>query len=418
MNKEQETNADDFQSNQDQIIADAAKNIVDEQGQLFPLNKTETAATHEPQVTIADEHQINALPPEFQQPIITAQFDNIEEPPRQAIEIQENNPNSPNKKKTFKLPKTKRNMLLALAGLVIFSGLLAGLVLTANAVFNKPQTVVAKSIMNTTKSDYFNAVKTNINVTNSNGTSVSFYALGGQKDSLTRADFNLRYAVFNIDGSFLYENKAEVSYFKVNGLSDLAKSFGAPISDTQNYDSWVKLSKQDIQPATQSVGLKQQNGDINPMACVQSMSKYIQTDEFKTKLTEAYGNNQFADIKKVGNEKVDNQKTGKYQVTVNSDTFELFATDLNNNALKPKMAAVDPSCNMDSGDTTLASDSKMQIKNVFVWVNSKKQLLQIAGEVTNGSSTASIQLNLVNDKKLDYSVPTSSVDSIQKLFGI
>ena len=419
MNQDKDTNNNDFQTNQDQIIADAARNIVNEQGQLFPQTPTPENSTLYPVAENIENPQTISLPEEFQPTPESQQTQGSQNQvaPEQFVNTVSGN-NVNDAKKHFKLPKTRRNILIALAGILIFSGLLVGLVISANAMFNKPETVVAKSIMNTTKADYFNAVKTNINVTNANGSSVSFYAIGGQKDSLTRADFNLRYAVFNIDGSFMYDGKDEASYFKVNGLSDLAKAFNAPVKEDQNLDSWVKLIKTDIAPASQSVGLKTENGDINPMVCVQAMSKYIQTDEFKTKLSETYNSNQFADIQKVGTETVDGQKTGKYQVTVNNDSFDLFFTDLSNNALKPKMAAIDPGCNTESDASIETVDSGMKIKNVFVWVNSKKQLLQIAGEVSSGSATASIQFNLINDNKLDYTIPTSSVDSIEKLFGI
>ena len=218
MNQDKDANNNDFQTNQDQIIADAARNIVNEQGQLFPQTPTPENSTLNPVAENIENPQTISLPEEFQPTPESQQTQGSQNQvaPEQFVNTVSGN-NVNDAKKHFKLPKTRRNILIALAGILIFSGLLVGLVISANAMFNKPETVVAKSIMNTTKADYFNAVKTNINVTNANGSSVSFYAIGGQKDSLTRADFNLRYAVFNIDGSFMYDGKDEASYFKVNG---------------------------------------------------------------------------------------------------------------------------------------------------------------------------------------------------------
>ena len=414
---QKENNSDTFEPNQDQIIADAAKNIVNQQGQLFPNSEPQIVQNPNPGPNNAVEPMVSAQNianlPEFQQ-------QTTQEPSFANFVNTQDNPQITQPKKSFlsKIPSKRKNILFVFAGLLIFAGLLVGLVLTTNAVFNKPQTVVAKSIMNSTKADYFNAIKTNINVTNSDGTSVSFYAVGGQKDSVSRADFNLRYAVFNIDGSFLYDKKQESTYFKVNGLSDLAKALGAPVNLDQNLDSWVKLAKEDLSGAGQAVGIQNQPSAINPMLCVESMSKYIQTDEFRSKMSEAYQNNQFADVKKVGNETVDNQKAGKYSVAVNSESFDLFMADLGNNALKPKLSAIDPSCNVSSENQVESTSSDVQIKNVYIWVNSKKQLLQIAGELDSGNTKATIQLNMVNDSKLDYSIPSSSVSSLEQLFGI
>lgn len=416
-------NQDNFELNQEQIIADAAKNIVEQQGQLFPDTNPKGENANRPvlssPVNTIPTEQSQQIISEFEQPATQQSLNSVVVNNVDSSQPLSQQSNIPKKSFLSKLPSTRKNFFFALAGLLLFAGLLVGLVITTNAMFNRPQTVVAKSILNSAKADYFNAVKTNINVTNDDGTSISFYAIGGQKDSVSRADFNLRYAVFNIDGSFLYDNKQESAYFKVNGLSDLAKALGAPVNTEQNFDSWIKMNKDDISGASNAVGAGKQESQVNPMLCIESMSKFIQTDEFRSKISEAYKNNQFANVQKVGNETVDNQKTGKYSVAVDSNSFDLFMTDLSNNALKPKLSAVDPSCDVSSDETVSPETSgDVQIKNVFVWVNSKKQLLQIAGEIESGSTKATIQLNMVNDNKLDYAVPANSVNSLQQLLGV
>ena len=420
MNPEKENNnLDNFELNQDRIIADAAKNIVDEQSQLFP----EPEQPNYPSELV--ENNISSSPQAEVDPTgnlgsVTNPANNYSQPITQGTEPITTTSASFDQEKSLanKLPKGKKTILVVFATLLLIAGILVGVTISANALFNKPESVVAKSILNTTKANYFNAIKTNISVNSGEGASMSFYALGGQKGAVTRADFNLKYSLFNIDGSAIYDNQSETSYFKINGLSDIAKAMGAPSVNDQKINSWFKISEKNLGNTTKELGIKDTNANsqVNPMKCVQSMSQYMQTEEFKNKLTEAYNKNQFAAVSKLGKDMVDNQKTTKYQVAVNGNAFDLFMTDLTDNTIQPKLAATDANCKIDSTEKTKDS-SQVQVKNVFVWVNSKKQLLQIAGEVSSGSTSTTIQLNLINDQKLDYSLPTNTVENIKEIFN-
>lgn len=277
---------------------------------------------------------------------------------------------------------------------------------------------VAKAVGNIFDEQYFEAVKLNLNI-KEKSTSYSIYAIAGQKDGVYRSDFSFKYSLFNLEGSGIYNQKDNTTYIKVNGLNELANAFGMP-ADQSDFDKWIKIS------ANQQNEVLQGSSPTAPTAqasqkCIEGMYNFAKTNEFKKELLSLYSTNKFAVIEKVGSEEIDSQKTSKYSAEIDNQKMDNFGDSVAaSKKINDKLKTIDKSCNLDSSNQnseTATPITKTSLRNVYLWVNSKKQLKQISAEIISGDTTTSVQLNMLEKSKLDYTIPTDTVDGLEELLA-
>jgi hypothetical protein len=342
--------------------------------------------------------------------------DNLGQQPTMPIQTEDFN-NASIVKETTAEPKFKKHitktklLLFIVLGMVLFFGISAS-VYAGVYLPNKPNNVVRRSVANVFDTNYYNAVKAKLTI-QSDGQMAELNTTAGTKDDITRADFGLKYSVFNVEGSAIYNSKDKTAYVKINGLDQLMNQFlGSGNAKVSN--NWVKLQSKEL-VATESAA--DNNGQLK---CLQGLLDLAKTNEFKGELLKTYTSNEFINAKKVGSEKIDDKKTNKYLLVIDKNKADQFAKQLENSSMiNDKLASIDPKCNEDAKSSAngITSEEDMKIDNFYVWVNSSKQLVQLSLDISQTNSRATLQLNMLKNSNLDFSIPKNSVDGFDKLFG-
>ena len=309
--------------------------------------------------------------------------------------------------------KPKQLVLISLATLFFVSGLAFAWLNFGPGMADR---AVASSMAKLVDDNYFEAIKVNLSIKEKDQ-NYSIYAKKKKKNDVYRSDFSFKYSLFNIEGSGIYDMKDKATYLRINGLKELASSFGLPI-EQNNADKWIKLSQPE---QTEAIGASLPVADsADPsQKCIEGLYNFAKTDEFKKEVLALYSGNKFAQIKRVGSEQVDGQKATKYSVTIDSQKLDSFGQSLGvNQKLNDHLKKIDSTCTLgDATSPNSTSNNDTKINNVYLWLNSKKQLVQMTAEITSGETISSLQLNMLAKSNLDYSIPTDTVSGLENLFG-
>lgn len=321
-------------------------------------------------------------------------------------------------------PKKKRNKLK----LALFSGLALILLVGASAgayvgyiLPNQPNNVAKKSVANLAQAKYFKTVQIILNV-ESGGEKTALTATAGTKNNVLRTDFALKYSIFNIEGSALYNQKDKTAYIKLNGISQIINQFLGGQNTNKPTDKWVKVSEKDLAELSGSTGSSPTSGSgSSTLKCYQSLLDFAKTDEFKNELLAIYTKNEFANAKKVGTDSIDGQQTTKYMITIDKNKAKNFDQQVSgSNIINNKLKNIDPKCT-DINKTATEQEnsaSKLNFDNIYFWINSKKQLVQVKMDIADEEVKMNLQANFLTTDKLDYSIPTDAASGINSLLGL
>ena len=276
---------------------------------------------------------------------------------------------------------------------------------------------VASSMAKLVDDNYFEAVKANISIKDKDQT-YSLYTIAGKQGNIYRSDFSFKYSLFNIEGSGIYDMNDKSTYLKINGLKEFAASFGLPLGQDVG-NKWIKIPSS--ASATPGTGPSSNTSTDPSLKCIEGLYSLAKTSEFKQELLSIYKNNQFAQIKREGSEKVDGQKATKYAVAINSQKMNSFGQSLlTSQKINDRLKQIDKSCTLSDSSSNGSStnqDDELKFANVNLWLNSKKQLVQMTAELSSGSTASTLQLNMLDKSNLDYSIPTDTANGLESLFG-
>ena len=314
-------------------------------------------------------------------------------------------------------PRLKKSYNKLKLAVIIFAVTILVCVVSASAYAgiylpNKPNNVVKRSVANVFSADYYNAVKAKLTI-QSDGQMAELNTTAGIKNDITRADFGLKYSVFNVEGSAIYNAKDKTTYIKINGLDQLLNQV-VGTSNSKVSNSWVKIQDKDLR------GSAANSEDTDQLKCLQGLLDLAKTNEFKNELLKTYTSNEFINAEKVGSDKIEDKKASKYLITIDDNKADQFAKQLENSSLvNDKLANIDPKCNESTKNSTngISSSENMKIENFYVWVNSSKQLVQLSFDISQSNSRATLQLNMLKNSNLDFTIPTKTVDGFDNLFS-
>ena len=108
-------------------------------------------------------------------------------------------------------------------------------------------------------------------------------------------------------------------------------------------------------------------------------------------------------------------------MAINSQKMNSFGQSLlTSQKINDRLKQIDKSCTLSDSSSNASStyqDDELKFANVNLWLNSKKQLVQMTAELSSGSTASTLQLNMLDKSNLDYSIPTDTANGLESLFG-
>lgn len=306
-----------------------------------------------------------------------------------------------------------------IAAVILISGLSAAAYF-GYVVPNKPSNVVKAAIGNVLdpKTPQTYTVNAEVDTNNSSTGKVVVGVIGGMdKDGNTRVDISTEFSAFKISGSIIARVSDKELYIKVDqlpsllnlvaggqsssGLQQLANTFG---------DKWLRLSVSDIQDA----GFIDSATAVKANKCVDAYASYITAskNDMEKQFGKVYSEQNFATITKVGQDTISGQKMTKFKVAIDQPKLKSFAENLgkqfegSTKDLATKCGFADTSSIADKASTSSGTGS-VQIGDIYMWVNSKKQMGKLTATVTGQDSTKVTLSLIAEDKQVDTAKPTN-----------
>jgi len=322
--------------------------------------------------------------------------------------------------KWYQKLKVPAVLLIAIAAIILIAG--GGAFAYFGYVLpNKPSNVV-KAVMGNMldpKTPQTYTLKTEVNASDVSSVTnkVMIDAVtGSDKDGNTRIDISTEFSAFKVSGSIIARVTDKELYLKVNQLSSLLSLASGGQSSPQLQqlsktigDKWLRISADDLKDA----GIIDTTTASKANECIDAYASYIkssQTDVLK-QFSTSYDKQDFVTITKVGSESVNGQKMTKYKLAIDQAKLKTFAEGLGKQfegptkTLATKCGFEDTSSLTDKASSS-SDTSSAKISDVYLWVNSKKQLGKLTATISDQSFKMTMALT-AEDKQADTAKPTS-----------
>lgn len=279
---------------------------------------------------------------------------------------------------------------------------------------NKPNNVVYKAFANfvasNNKQRSFSFTDSTSNKGHASNNPFFNLAINGgmDADDNIRADAQVSMSVFKVTTSAIIRTHDKEMYLKVNELPSLLQLYGdSPALNrlAQKLDNnWLRLNVNDLKEA----GLINSKQADSANKCVDSLSDYItsQSNSLSNNLEFTYKSHPFANAEKIGSEVVDGVQTTKYSLKIDKTKASDFFKQLD-----ASFSASAKTVDRDCGNSTDSQSSDQQlensdISNLFVWVDSHKELKKVSATVSDKTSNSDITATFGN-KRVDTAKPTN-----------
>ena len=229
---------------------------------------------------------------------------------------------------------------------------------------------------------------------------------GFDANSNMRADVGIDASGFNINASAIMRLEDQNMFLKLDNLDSMFAAIPDAMSnpDVANFvntlsDNWIRISAADLE----ELGMITASQSEKASQCIDEISSFIKNSgaDLQKQFDSIYENADFATMKKIAGEVINGQKATKYAVSIDEAKFRVFIKNLGNQ-LKGSTKDVADKCGFseatDSLDEDASSESDTNLGNLFVWIDSKKQISQLEVNMSDDEMNIKLTATMSNNK--------------------